>query len=341
MSAIENRKKQHINLAKNPDSQISNAPFADFKLKHRALPEMDYEQVDTSTTLFRKKLNQPLIIASMTGGTTHADTINTNLAIAVEETGVAMGVGSQRIALEIKEAEKSFKLARKNAPTAVIFANMGAVQLNYGRKIEDYQSVVDMLEADGLYLHLNALQEAIQPEGDTNFADLLKKIKKVVKKVSVPVFAKEVGHGFDYKTAKNLLEVGIIGIDVAGANGTSWAWIEAKRKGSENLAKWFKDFGISTEKSLENSVKARNAFTKKSQNTEKPVAKNKIKLVASGGIRSPIEGLKAHKLGANYYSAAKPFLKPALKNPETLIKVIKEWEKGLKTAMFCTETKNW
>lgn len=330
MSDIENRKKQHINFAKDPESQIGFPPFYYLDLEYKTLPEINYNEVDTSTKLFGKKLEQPLIIASMTGGTAHADTINTNLARAAEETKVAMGVGSQRIALEIKEAERSFKLARKNAHNTVIFANMGAVQLNYGRKVEDYQRVVDMIEADGLYLHLNALQEAIQPEGDTDFSGLLKKIEKVVKKVSVPVFAKEVGHGFDYNTAKKLIEIGIAGIDVAGANGTSWAWIEAKRKGSENLAEWFKDFGISTEESLTNAVSAK-----------KRTSGSKIKIVASGGIRNPIEGLKAHILGADYYSAAKPFLEPALESPEALIKLINEWQKGLKTAMFCTGFSGW
>lgn len=325
MSDIEKRKIEHTKLAKNPESQINKPLFEDIKLKYVTLPNLDLKDVDTSSEIFGKKLAQPLIIASMTGGTNHALKINTNLAIAAEETKVAFGVGSQRIALEIKEAEASFKLARKHAPTTVIFANMGAIQLNFGKGVEDFQRIVDMIEADGLYLHINALQEAIQPEGDTNFSKLLPKIENLVKKVNVPIYAKEVGHGIDKKSARKLIEVGISGIDVAGANGTSWAWIEAKRRGSDNLAKWFMDFGISTEDSILNTAK---------QSKE-------VKIIASGGIRNPIQGLKSHTLGAHYYSAAYPFLKPALESADALIETINEWEKGLKVAMFCTETKSW
>jgi isopentenyl-diphosphate delta-isomerase len=254
----------------------------------------------------------------MTGGTAHAETINTNLAIAAEKAKVAFGVGSQRIALDLTEAEKSFAIVRKHAPSTLIFANMGAVQLNYGKTISDYQKVVDMIEADALYLHINALQEALQPEGDTNFSGLLKKVEELVKEVKVPVFAKEVGHGLDAETIKKLVEAGIKGIDVAGANGTSWAWIEAKRKGNEMLAEWFKDYGLTVEKSLENTKQY----------------KDQIKVVASGGIRNPIQGYKAIMSGADYYSAAKPFLEPALESPEKLNEVIESWKKGLEVVLF-------
>ncbi|RJR26995.1 type 2 isopentenyl-diphosphate Delta-isomerase [candidate division WWE3 bacterium] len=325
MSEIENRKIQHINLAKDPQSQIGKEPFENVKLDYKALPELDLSSVDTSTNLLTQKITQPLIIASMTGGTSHAGKINTNLAIGVEETGIAMGVGSQRIALELEDARNSFKLVRKHAPNAVIFANMGAIQLNYGKSIDDYKAVVEMVEANALYLHLNPLQEAIQPEGDTNFQGLLDKIENLVKEIGVPVFVKEVGHGIDKESISKLVEIGIFAIDVAGANGTSWAWIEAQRRNSPNLSEWFKSFGISTEESLAYACEY----------------KDKIKIVASGGIRSPVHGLKARVLGADYYSAALPFLEPALDSPETVINTIKEWEKGLKTAMFATGRKSW
>lgn len=328
MSDIELRKIQHIELAKSDESQINKEPFANFKLPFKALPEIDLSEVDSSAILFGKKLSQPLIIASMTGGTAHATTINTNLAKACEVTKIAFGVGSMRIALEKSEAEESFKLARKYAPSTVIFANMGAVQLNYGRTIEDYKKIVDMIKADGLYIHINALQEAIQPGGDGNFSGLLNKIENLVKNIKVPIFAKEVGHGLDVETIKSLIEIGIKGIDVAGANGTSWAWIEAKRKASQNLADWFKDVGITTEESLTYAIDC-----KKHLDSE-------LKIVASGGLRNPVQGLKAILNGANFYSAAKPFLQPALNSAEELEKLIIEFEYGLKVAMFCCGIKN-
>jgi isopentenyl-diphosphate delta-isomerase len=318
MPDIEERKIQHINLAKDPESQINKDPFSEISIPYKALPEIDYKDINTSASLLNKRVNQPLIIASMTGGTKHAQTINTNLAIAAEQTKIAFGVGSQRIALDLIEAENSFKIVRKYAPTTVIFANMGAVQLNYGKTIEDYQKIVDMIEADALYLHINALQEALQPEGDTNFSSILRKIEELIKQVRVPVFAKEVGHGLDEWSINKLIEVGVNGIDVAGANGTSWAWIEAKRKGNELLAGWFKDYGISTEESLKNAQRF----------------KDRVTIIASGGIRNPIQGFKALISGAHFYSAAKPFLEPALESPDRLIEVINTWKKGLETVLF-------
>jgi len=328
MASIKTRKQQHIKLAQEPNSQIKSEIFENIYLKYKTLPEINLKDVDTSTTLLGKNLIQPLIIASMTGGTEKAKRINENISIAARETGVAFGVGSQRVTLKDKAAENSFKVVRKNAPNSIIFANMGAIQLNYEAKIEDYQRVVDMIKADAIYLHLNALQEAVQPEGDTDFKELLEKISKLINKLSVPVFVKEVGHGIDYETAKNLVQMRVQGIDVAGANGTSWAWIEAKRKNGGNLGEWFKDFGISTEESIRNVMKVK--------------GKSKISVIASGGIRNPIHALKARTIGTNYYSAAYPFLKPALEeSPKKLIDTINEWQKGLKIAMFCTGQTSW
>ena len=200
MSDIVDRKKQHIELAQRDDSQMKELPFSNYRLPYKALPEIDLANVDTTTTLFNKQLSQPLIIASMTGGEAHAKTINTHLAKAAQEAGVAIGVGSQRVALEVKEARASFEIVRKHAPDAVVFANLAGVQLNYGYNISHYQAVVDMVEADALYLHLNPLQEAIQPEGDTDFSGLKDKIADLVSTLKVPVFIKEVGHGLDAET---------------------------------------------------------------------------------------------------------------------------------------------
>lgn len=325
MADIISRKIQHIKLALDDQSQGEGGAFANVKLPYKSLPELDLVEVDTKVDLLGKKLNQPLIIGSMTGGADHAVAINTNLAIAAEECKVAMGVGSQRAALEKPEMRETFELVRKYAPTTVIFANMGLVQLNFGRSIEDYKRVVEMVQADGLYVHVNPIQEALQPEGDTNFSGLMPKFGKLVKAVGVPVFVKEVGGGLDELTVKQLVEMGAAGIDVAGVGGTSWTWIEAKRSGKERFEKWFADFGLLTEEAVIGAAKV----------------KGKAVLVASGGIRNPIQGLKAHLVGADLYSAARPFLMDAIKSSDDVVSALRDWERGLKIAMFGCGMKEW
>lgn len=263
----------------------------------------------------------------MTGGENKSKTINANLAIACEEMKVAFGVGSMRIALENADAAESFKVARKYAPTTFIFANMGAVQLNYGKNIDDYKKVVDLVRADALYLHLNPLQEAIQPEGDTNWENLAEKITYLIGKIGIPVFIKEVGHGLNPETAKILIKAGAKGIDSAGVGGTSWAWIEGARAQNPNIQDWFKDFGYPTDYLIPQI----HQFTRSTNSL----------LIASGGIRNPIQGLKAHLLGADFYAVAQPFLAPALESPEAVIKQLQDWQQGLKIALFATGAKNW
>lgn len=325
MSDIANRKQAHINLCLDPNSQGDGELFSDITLPYRALPELNLSDVSTATQLFNKPLKQPLIIASMTGGTQHAGTINTNLAIAAEACGVAMGVGSQRIGLKNEDARESFKIVRKLAPSAVIFANMGAVQLNYEASIEDYQRVVDMIKADGLYLHINPLQEALQPEGDTNFAGLLDKIALLVKEIDVPVFAKEVGHGIDIQTAQALIDRGVKGIDTAGVGGTSYAWVEAKRADRKDLQHWFKDFGYRSDTLLREYTKLNGEVTK----------------VISGGVRTPIDAVKARTVGADFYSFAQPLLQPALNSPDAVINFITDWQKAVQTTLFVCGWKDW
>jgi isopentenyl-diphosphate Delta-isomerase len=329
MSDISDRKDKHLELALQDESQGRASFGRDFLLPYSALPEINFSEVDTATRLLGKKINQPLIIASMTGGATHALTINSNLAKAAEKMKVALAVGSQRVALENPEAKKSFEVVRKNAPNTVIFANMGAVQLNYGMTVRDFQTVVKMVGADGLYLHVNPIQEAMQPNGDTNFEKLLVKIEKLVAGVGVPLWVKEVGCGLDVRTTEKLVRIGVQGIDSAGSGGTSWPWIEGKRLGNENLTKWFADYGLPTEESLRRIVEVR--FRER----------RKFAAVASGGIRNPIQALKARLMGADYYSAARVFLTPAMESSEAIEKLVKDWEKGLKIALFGAGVKNW
>lgn len=324
---IQARKGDHIRLCLDPRSQAAESVFEKYYLPYNALPEVSLKEVDTSCRLFDKQLAMPLIIASMTGGSEHGRSINTNLAIAAEHCGVAMGLGSQRIGLEKQDAKDTFELVRKNAPTACIIANMGAVQLNYGHGIDSYRKIVDMVRADALYLHLNPLQEALQPGGDTDFRDLTDKIRKLVASIEVPVLVKEVGHGISGEVAAQLFEAGVSAIDVAGAGGTSYAWVEAERSRSQAFTKWFKDFGIPTDQAV---VEAAAAKTKRQQ-----------LVIASGGVRSPLDGLKSHALGADLFSAAVPFLASAMQSRQAVIEVIETWKQGLRIAMFAGGFGDW
>jgi isopentenyl-diphosphate delta-isomerase len=323
---IQARKGDHIRLCLDPRSQGEGGVFDAYRLPYIALPELSLEDIDTHFELYGKTLTAPLIIASMTGGSEHGRTVNTNLAIAAEQCGVAMGLGSQRIGLEKQDAQDTFKLVRKQAPHAFIIANMGAVQLNYGHQVDSYRRVIDMVQADALYLHLNPLQEALQPGGDTDFRGLTKKIAQLVASVDVPVFIKEVGHGISKEVAETLFAAGVAAIDVAGVGGTSYAWVEAERSHNEAFAAWFKSYGIPTDQAVLQVVAARTGSQL---------------VIASGGVRSPLDGLKSHVLGADMFSAAVPFLQPAMESPEAIITTIENWKRGLRVALFAAGAKDW
>lgn len=223
VAPIDQRKADHIkiNLEQDVRSALTSG-LEKYHFIHEALPEVDLNRLDTTVNLFGKRLHSPILISSMTGGTAEAETINLRLAEAAQECGIAMGVGSQRAAIEHPEQAKTFQV-RRVAKDILLFANLGAVQLNYGYGIDQCKQAVDMIQADALYLHLNPVQEAVQDAGDTNFEGLAKKIEEVCKKLEVPVIAKEVGWGISERTAKLLSDCGVQAIDVAGAGGTSMA----------------------------------------------------------------------------------------------------------------------
>ena len=295
-----------------------------YRLPYKTLPEIDYAEIDTTTNWLGKKLKQPLLISSMTGGVALAKTINHNAAKAAEVAGVALGLGSMRILLKDKDLLDTFKV-RSLCPSVPLIANLGAVQLNYGVTADDINYLTDAIEADAIFLHLNALQEAIQPEGDTNFAGLLKKLELIIPKLERPVIFKEVGHGIDKVTMKELLALPLGGLDVAGVGGTSWAQVEGYRR-DDNLGEHFKAVGYPTDECL---GFARDLAPPKD-----------IKLIASGGIRSGLDGAKAMMLGADLYGVAKPFLETAIASPEALITKLKNWQQELQTAMFAVGARN-
>jgi isopentenyl-diphosphate delta-isomerase len=319
---LPSRKMDHIriNLEEDVDSTLTTG-FEKYTFLNQALPELNLDQVDTSTELFGKHLQIPLLISSMTGGTQEAGRINYTLAEAAQACGIAMGLGSQRPAIENPELSSTFQV-RKVAPDILLFANLGAVQLNYGYGIDQCRRAVEMVGADALVLHLNALQEALQPEGDTNFKGILLGIGSVCRQMDVPVIVKEVGWGISGKTARDLVEAGVAAIDVAGAGGTSWSQVEMYRIQDVHRARVaaaFRKWGIPTLDALR-SVRA-----------EVP----DVPALASGGLRDGIDLAKAIACGASVGGMAGPFLKAAAKSVEEVVATIQEIATTLRIAMFC------
>jgi isopentenyl-diphosphate delta-isomerase len=319
---IEERKADHIKI--NLEQDVRSALMTgleNYHFVHQALPELDLERVDLRLSLFGKKLAAPILISSMTGGTEEAGEINQRLAEAAQEVRVAMGVGSQRAALEHPEQTPTFAITRQVAPDILLFANLGAVQLNYGYGLDHCRRAVDMIEANALILHLNPLQEAVQDAGDTNFAGLGKKIEEICKKLEVPVIAKEVGWGMSERTAKLLADCGVSAIDVAGAGGTSWSQVEMHRAPDEftrKLAATFVGWGIPTAESILNVKKAA----------------PEMMVFASGGIKDGLDIAKCVALGASLGGMAGQFLKAAAVSTEKVVEMMNLTKKQIEVTMF-------
>jgi len=327
VAPIEKRKADHIkiNLEKDVRSTLTTG-LEKYHFIHEALSELDMDDIDTGLTLFGKRLDAPILISSMTGGTPQAGTINRRLAEAAQSTRTAMGVGSQRAALEDAKQAKTFQV-RKYAPDILLFANLGAVQLNYGYGIDECRRAVDMIEADALYLHLNPLQEAVQHGGDTNFKGLAQKIESICKKLEVPVIAKEVGWGFSERTARLLADCGVFAIDVAGAGGTSWSQVEMHRAPDEftrDLAATFVGWGIPTAGSILNVRKVVPDMT----------------VFASGGLKDGLDIAKCVALGATLGGMAGNFLKAAAVSTEQAVEIMKLTKRQIQVTMFATGAEN-
>lgn len=321
--ANHKRKREHLEIALNEvveSSQVTTG-FERYRFVHQALPEMDLEAVDLSTTLFGKRLAAPLVVSSMVGGIEPARQINRTLAQAAQEMGLAMGVGSQRVAIDDPGTAATYHV-RDVAPDILLFANIGAVQLNCGYGPSECRRIVDMIGADALVLHLNPLQESLQHGGNTNFGGLLSKIEKVCRELSVPVVVKEVGWGISEAVARKLAQAGVSAIDVAGAGGTAWSEVERYRARSQkanNVAAAFSSWGLPTADSIQ--MARRGA----------PV----LPLIASGGIRTGVDVAKSIALGADLAGMAAPLLKAATVSPEAVIDVLGEVIEALRISMFC------
>lgn len=320
----QNRKADHLRICLEEDIECRHNTngLEAYHFQHSCLPELDLKDIDLTTTFLGKKLGAPLLVSSMTGGTELAKLVNYRLAEVAETYQLAMGVGSGRVILENPEVIPSFAV-RAIAPNIPLFANIGAVQLNYGYGVEQCRKLVDILEADALILHINPLQECIQPRGDTNFRGLLDKISQLATKLPVPIIAKEVGNGISGAIAAKLVEAGIAAIDVAGAGGTSWAKVEGER--AENplqarLGETFRDWGIPTAECV---VQVR-------------AAAPNIPLIASGGLRNGLEVAKAIALGADLAGLALPFLKAATESTQATQDLVEVLLAELRTTLFCT-----
>ncbi|WP_026731164.1 type 2 isopentenyl-diphosphate Delta-isomerase [Fischerella sp. PCC 9605] len=323
-ATTQTRKADHIRICLEEDVQFQQTTngLESYRFIHCCLPELDRDEIDISTTFLGKRLLAPLLISSMTGGTQEAGIINRRLAEAAQHYKIAMGVGSQRVAVEKPSVADTFAV-RKYAPDVLLFANLGAVQLNYDYGLDECLRVVDILEADALILHLNPLQECIQPRGDTNFRGLLEKIAILCKSLPVPVIAKEVGNGISAAMAEKLVAAGVRAIDVAGAGGTSWAKVESERAESplqRRLGRTFADWGLPTADCI-TSIRA---------------VAPEIPLIASGGLRHGLDAAKALALGADIAGLAMPFLQAAASSEAAVYDLGKVLISEITTVLFCT-----
>ena len=315
---ISDRKLEHLLICENYDVEFKDKTtgFEDIELIHNVLPEIDKNDIDLSTEVFGKKLDSPLFITAITGGHPAAKDVNKQLAIAAENNGIALGVGSQRAACEHPELEDTYTVVRENAQDCLLVGNIGAPQLNLAEK------AVEILDADILAIHLNPLQESIQPEGDLDARGYIDMVHQITESVDIPILAKETGCGISGESAKILVDAGVDFIDIEGAGGTSWAAVETYRADDRYLGEVFWDWGIPTAIS---TVEVTNAVN--------------VPVISSGGIRTGLEAAKAIALGADAVGMALPFLKNCA-SQEALNTFINRFNDSLRIAMFLVGANN-
>ena len=327
-SGTRERKADHLRIVLDEDvaARGVTAGFERIRLPHCAFPEIHLDEVALTTTFLGHQLAAPFLISSMTGGTPEAMRVNRRLARAAQASGLAMGVGSLRAAVEDPTLAESYRI-RGVAPNILLFANLGAVQLNYGYGVDQARRAIDLIGADGLILHANPLQEALQPEGDTDFRGLIDKIAALRRRLERPLVVKEVGWGISGRVARDLIEAGVDAIDVAGAGGTSWSAVERFRiedPSRQRVAETFRSWGTPTVDAI------------RDVRSELP----DVPLVASGGLRSGLDCAKALAIGADLCGTALPFLKAAAESERALEALVSEMRDGLRIAMFATGSRS-
>ncbi len=322
--ATQSRKADHLRICLEQPVQCAQVTtgLERYRFTHCCLPEINYSDIDLTTSFLGHRLGAPLLISSMTGGTDAAHRINRRLAAVAQRYGLAMGVGSQRVGVENPDLMETFSV-RAQAPDILLLANLGAVQFNYGYGVDQCRRAIDQLGANALILHLNPLQEAVQTGGDTNFKGLLQKIEQVCANLPVPVIVKEVGNGISAPMVRRLVEAGVAAIDVAGAGGTSWAKVEGERAADAHqrrLGQTFGDWGLPTADCI---VAARQAVPT-------------LPLIASGGLRHGLDIAKTLALGADLAGLAMPFLRAAHESETSVAELAEVLMAEIKTVLFCT-----
>ncbi len=321
MSKIEDRKKDHVSLTLDEKTQYQKSTgFEKYDFIHNALPEVDFEEIDTKAVLLGRTFSFPLFISSMTGGYDKAESVNAIIAEFCEDKNLPFGVGSQRAMLENSELTKTFSVAREKAPNAFICSNIGGAQLIKGLQKDHIKRLTESIEADAVIVHLNPLQELMQPEGDRNFKGILDGIEQLVKDCGLPIIVKETGAGISQYTAKRLLNAGVSVIDVAGAGGTSWAKVENARQEAEISNFDFNNWGIPTADCIADLSKLQ--------------WERGFEIISSGGIRSAHDMGKSLCLGANFCATAQPIIKAVVENgTEGLNQLFETWQYQLKVIM--------
>lgn len=328
------RKNDHITLCQTQDVESHKDVFSNFQFVPEALPELNFGEIDTTQQFLSRSFALPILITGMTGGVAKGQEINEALALAAQKFNIPMGLGSQKMMLTDPSFKKLFNV-RTVAPKLFLIGNLGAVSLNYGIKTEHIQRLIDDLELNAFALHLNALQECIQPEGERNFSNLLKKIEDITNKISVPLIIKEVGSGISPNTFQHLVSIGVSSVDMGGSGGTSWGYIEGLRSDldGQRLGELFRNWGYGTDDSLIACSRL-----------QKDLGYN-IPLVATGGIRNGLQVAKAVALGATMAGIGLPLFKAALSpangiSPqESVEKELLFFQRALSITMFCSGAK--
>jgi isopentenyl-diphosphate delta-isomerase len=340
MTRTSSRKQQHVNISLTKDVafRTKSSGFDRWDFLHNALPEMNLSEVDPSTVFLGKKIALPFIISGMTGGYAKAEQINRQLAEVCVQKNIALGVGSQRQASENGRYHRSFSVVRETAPDIPIFGNIGATEVAKLRDASPIVRLIDLIQADGFAVHLNPLQELLQPEGDTNFRGVLDGIELLVKSVHIPIIVKEVGAGISVDVARRLIDVGVKIIDIAGAGGTSWAGVEivrrridegkVKKEVKSSNVEMFWDWGIPTVDALRSVCRLK---------SESPA----LKVIASGGISNGIDFAKSIAFGADFAGSALSILQALARDgTKAVLQLIDQWEWELKSTMFLTGSRS-
>ena len=327
MDSHSNRKRDHIEICLGDDIEYySGNGFDAYQFIHMALPEINYEDIDLSTTFLGHKINAPMFISGMTGGIDDAIKINGDLAELCEELNIPFVLGSQRSMLKDSYLDQSFLIARSRAPKVLLSANIGATEIANGANLNGILNIIDKIEANFLTIHANPLQELFQPEGNTRFAGVMKGIELIRKNLTIPIIVKEVGSGISLPIAKSLHEIGVDAIDVAGKGGPSWSAVEMKRNQAE-FSEYFREWGMST------------AICHLS--LREFCNKNDIIVLSSGGIRNEHDIAMSMAMGAKAVGMARPILLAYHQGGINQVRtILNELKKHLQRIMFLTSSKD-